>query len=104
VAVFVDGCFWHGCRWHCTYAKAVRAFARQDAETPSTRLKTGRAFWLQKLAGNTARDRLVNRQLRRQGWRVVRIWEHELAAGKREAESGKKALERIRRALAAGRG
>ena len=60
VAVFVDGCFWHGCPAHsCTPA-------------------SNRQFWTKKLASNKARDRLVNRTLRRAGWRVVRIWEHEL--------------------------
>ena len=42
------------------------------------------AFWRAKLARNRARDRLVTRTLRRTGWRVLRIWEHELAR-KREA-------------------
>ena len=55
-AVFVDGCFWHGCPRHAT----------QPANN--------RAFWRRKLAGNKTRDRLVNRALRRAGWRVVRIW------------------------------
>jgi DNA mismatch endonuclease (patch repair protein) len=60
VAVFVDGCFWHGCRWHC--------------RMPKTRTD----FWNPKIARNKARDRLVNRQLKANGWRVVRIWEHSL--------------------------
>jgi DNA mismatch endonuclease (patch repair protein) len=74
VAVFVDGCFWHGCRWHGTQP-------RQNA-----------AFWRHKLDANKRRDRLVNRTLRRQGWTVIRIWEHELAIRM-------KAVERIREAL-----
>jgi DNA mismatch endonuclease (patch repair protein) len=61
VAVFVDGCFWHACPRHC----------RMPADN--------RAFWRAKLARNQARDRLVTRTLRRAGWRVLRIWEHELA-------------------------
>ena len=60
LAVFVDGCFWHGCPRHCN--------------TPAT----NRAFWKKKLAANKARDRRVDRQLRRLGWGVLRIWEHEL--------------------------
>ena len=60
VAVFVDGCFWHGCPIHATQPK-------QNAD-----------FWRQKIARNQARDRLVTRTLRRAGWRVVRLWEHEL--------------------------
>ena len=61
LAVFVDGCFWHGCPKHC--------------QIPAG----NRAFWKKKFAGNKARDRRVNRELRKLGWRVVRIWEHDLA-------------------------
>jgi DNA mismatch endonuclease, patch repair protein len=69
VAVFVDGCFWHGCPRHATQPK------------------NNRAFWRKKLAGNKARDELVNRALLRAGWRVVRIWDHELQKrGMRNAE------------------
>jgi DNA mismatch endonuclease (patch repair protein) len=62
VAVFVDGCFWHGCSKH--------------SNLPSN----NRAFWKKKLTANKARDRRVNRRLRQDGWRVVRIWEHDLGA------------------------
>jgi DNA mismatch endonuclease (patch repair protein) len=75
-AVFVDGCFWHGCPRH------------------ATKPRNNYAFWKKKLAGNKTRDRLVNRALRRAGWRVIRIWEHELAR-KNEA----RLLSRIQRAL-----
>ena len=61
LAVFVDGCFWHGCPRH------------------GTKPKGNAAFWKKKLERNRARDREVNRALRRAGWRVMRIWEHELA-------------------------
>jgi DNA mismatch endonuclease (patch repair protein) len=60
LALFVDGCFWHGCPKH------------------ATKPANNRAFWKKKLAGNKTRDRLVNRTLRQAGWRVVRIWECEL--------------------------
>jgi DNA mismatch endonuclease (patch repair protein) len=60
IAVFVDGCFWHSCPKHRT--------------TPAS----NRLFWVQKLERNRRRDRLVDRTLRRSGWRVVRIWQHEL--------------------------
>lgn len=60
-AVFVDGCFWHGCPKH------------------GTQPKNRAAFWLAKLTGNKARDRRVNRALRARGWKVIRIWEHELS-------------------------
>ena len=60
LAVFVDGCFWHGCPLHATQPK-------QNA-----------AFWRKKISANRTRDRLVTRTLRRLGWRVLRVWEHEL--------------------------
>jgi DNA mismatch endonuclease, patch repair protein len=61
LALFVDGCFWHGCpRCYC-------------------RPKSNRKFWDAKIARNRERDRKVSRELRRLGWRVIRIWEHDLA-------------------------
>jgi DNA mismatch endonuclease (patch repair protein) len=57
------------------------------------RLRTGKAFWAGKMAANMARDRFVSRALRRRGWKVVRIWEHELG------KSGKGCVGRIRAAL-----
>jgi DNA mismatch endonuclease (patch repair protein) len=60
LAVFVDGCFWHGCPIHATWPK-----------------QNG-AFWRAKILGNKARDRRVDRTLRKAGWRVPRVWEHEL--------------------------
>ena len=60
LAIFVDGCFWHGCRWHC----------RMPQDT--------REYWLQKITGNAARDRSATQLLRRRGWSVLRIWGHEL--------------------------
>lgn len=59
VAVMVDGCFWHGCPRH---------------HRPP---RTNAAWWEAKVARNRARDRSTTRALRRRGWRVVRIWEHE---------------------------
>ena len=76
LAVFVDGCFWHGCPKHATQPKG------------------NRAFWKNKFAGNKARDILVTRTLRSAKWRVLRIWEHELA---RKNEI--RLLQRIQRAL-----
>lgn len=60
LAVFVDGCFWHGCPKHAVMPK------------------TNRTFWREKLSRNMQRDREVNVQIRKMGWRVVRIWEHEI--------------------------
>ncbi|MBI5766364.1 MAG: very short patch repair endonuclease [Verrucomicrobia bacterium] len=76
-AVFVDGCFWHGCPRHATQPK------------------TNAAFWREKIAANKARDRRVNRALRAMGWTVVRVWEHEL---RRRDEA--KLVRRLRQALA----
>jgi len=79
VVVFVDGCFWHGCRIHSSPAKWLRKSSMKSLSPAAKRRRTGRAFWKQKLAGNMARDRFVSRALRKRGWKVVRIWEHELA-------------------------
>lgn len=59
VAVFVDGCFWHGCPQHGTHPK------------------NNGSWWEQKLAGNKARDSDTNDRLRAEGWTVLRFWEHE---------------------------
>ena len=61
LAVFVDGCFWHGCPRH--------------GRTPKTRA----VFWTAKFARNAQRDRTVTRKLRVGGWKVLRIWECALA-------------------------
>lgn len=58
VAVFVDGCFWHGCPRHATFPKA-------NAD-----------WWRAKLAANVARDRDTDARLRKLGWKVLRFWEH----------------------------
>jgi len=75
VAVFVDGCFWHGC---------PKCY---------TRPKTNRKFWDRKRETNMARDKRVTRQLRGRGWKVIRIWQHSLK------KSPDACLNRIRRAL-----
>lgn len=62
VAVFVDGCFWHGCPKHGTTAKR------------------NREFWIEKILSNKLRDADTNMRLRRAGWTVVRVWEHEQPA------------------------
>ncbi len=76
LAVFVDGCFWHGCPLHATQPK------------------TNAAFWRKKIAANRTRDRLVTRTLRRLGWRVLRLWEHELTR-----KNEPRLLARLHRAL-----
>ncbi len=81
VAVFVDGCFWHGCP------------RPKHAPMPKNRAE----WWAAKLRRNKARDRLVTRTLRRQGWRVVRVWECNL-----REEDWPRVAGRIRRALGNG--
>jgi DNA mismatch endonuclease (patch repair protein) len=58
VAVFVDGCFWHGCSEH--------------GHAP----RRNTAYWGPKLARNRKRDRVVAERLTEDGWKVLRIWEH----------------------------
>ena len=58
LAVFVDGCFWHGCPDHGVLPVS------------------NREWWIQKLGANIARDADTNRLLRDAGWTVVRVWEH----------------------------
>jgi len=60
VAVFVDGCFWHRCPDHYV--------------SPKTRAQ----FWEAKIQGNVERDKKNNASLENAGWKVVRIWEHEI--------------------------
>ncbi|MEV0034562.1 very short patch repair endonuclease [Streptomyces sp. NPDC050804] len=59
VAVFLDGCFWHGCPQHATHPKA-------NAQ-----------WWRAKLDKNIARDRETTEHLEAEGWTVLRFWEHE---------------------------
>ena len=59
LAVFIDGCFWHGCPNH------------------ATRPKANEEWWAQKLDANVARDRRTDSELAARGWTVLRFWEHE---------------------------
>lgn len=72
VAVFVDGCFWHGCPEHASWPKA-------NGE-----------WWRRKIEATAARDRRNDAVLAKAGWRVLRIWEH---------ESVSEAADRVRAAL-----
>jgi DNA mismatch endonuclease, patch repair protein len=75
IAIFVDGCFWHGCP-RCFQAP------QQNAD-----------FWAQKIGKNRMRDRTVGRLLRRKGIQVIRIWEHDVEAHTRRVD---KILESLR--------
>lgn len=61
IAIFVDGCFWHGCP-HCR------------RKLP----KTNRAYWTRKIKRNVELAIFYNKQLNQNGWTVIRIWEHEI--------------------------
>jgi DNA mismatch endonuclease Vsr len=63
IAIFCDSEFWHGYRWG----------VRRRSEH-----KTNQSYWFGKIERNRARDRTVNLQLRKNGWRVVRFWEREI--------------------------
>lgn len=62
IAVFIDGCFWHGCPEH-----GRNEFRRNEH------------YWPAKIAGNKSRDLDTTNRLRNAGWRVMRFWEHESA-------------------------
>ena len=72
VLVFCDGDFWHGYR----YAEKKRP---------------AKKYWREKIEGNMRRDRKVSRRLRRDGWSVLRIWEHDIK------KNPEKCLRKIRR-------
>lgn len=59
IAVFLDGCYWHGCPEH------------------GTQPRTNSDYWSAKIARNRARDERNNAALASSGWRVIRVWEHE---------------------------
>jgi len=60
IALFVDGCFWHGCPQHCRMPAA------------------NRSYWQSKILRNTVRDRKTTRTLKAAGWKVIRVWSHAL--------------------------
>lgn len=60
LVIFVDSCFWHGCRWHGSMPM------------------TNRKFWRKKINRNKEKDKEVNREYRRMGWKVLRFWEHQI--------------------------
>lgn len=77
LAVFVDGCFWHSCPIH------------------SSQPQSNVALWQNKFARNKIRAGQVRRELRTKGWRVLRIWEHQLAEENAVVRRLKKALGHI---------
>ncbi|MFM2153105.1 MAG: hypothetical protein RL199_1540 [Pseudomonadota bacterium] len=81
VAVFVDGCFWHGCPAHATWPRHNAAFGRA------------------KIEANVARDHDTDERLRADGWKVIRVWAHEepKVAARRIAQILERRRERMRR-------
>lgn len=76
LAIFVDGCFWHGCPKH--------------GRKPGS----NREYWVPKLRRNRQRDLNVSRRLRAKGWRVMRIWEHRLLEPKTVAAAVQSTLKK----------
>jgi DNA mismatch endonuclease (patch repair protein) len=76
VAVFVDGCFWHGCPEHGTWPRA------------------NEQFWRAKILANRARDSDTNARLEARGWLVIRVWEHE-----EPAEAARRIARKVRNRL-----
>lgn len=72
VAVFVDGDFWHGRQWR------LRGYKNMESQFDGV---SNKPYWVEKIKRNMARDRKVNVQLRKLGWRVVRIWQSEMKKG-----------------------
>lgn len=60
IVVFINSCFWHGCREHLRMPKS------------------NKSYWVPKIRRNSERDRRVEKILRQQGWHVIRIWEHSI--------------------------
>jgi DNA mismatch endonuclease, patch repair protein len=75
VAVFVDGCFWHGCPLHSHLPKSHKD------------------YWHPKLNKNIERDKAKNKRLADQGWKVLRFWEHELTDIEEVVEKIRQAIE-----------
>lgn len=64
LVIFIDSCFWHGCPLHCI--------------TPAS----NQEYWTKKLSRNKERDAEVTNYYQNKGWRIVRIWEHQLKGEK----------------------
>ena len=64
--IFIDSCFWHGCKKHL--------------RLPASNKK----YWIDKIERNKKRDKKVSKYYKKIGWRIIRIWEHELKSSNRE--------------------
>lgn len=86
IALFIDGDYWHGRQWK------KRGF--DSLEDQLSRVNNAK-YWIKKIRGNMERDKKHNRELRQQGWRVIRVWETDLK------KRGEKEIERIVRFIEA---
>lgn len=77
--LFIDGCFWHGCPKH------------------GRKPDSNRSYWLAKLRRNALRDKEVVRKLRKMGWHVLRLWEHELLKTASVTEKVRSGLQKAKR-------
>lgn len=82
VAVFVDGCFWHGCPQHGRRSHEVNNW-----------------YWPEKIARNKRRDEETDRLLGEAGWVALRIWEHEVATAQTATEAADRIKQVVRRRL-----
>lgn len=73
--IFIDSCFWHGCKKHF--------------RLPSSKIK----YWKQKIKKNIKRDTAVNKHYKKLGWRVIRIWEHQIK--KDLAKTAERVIEKL---------
>jgi len=71
LAIFVDGCFWHGCQEHC--------------RLPAT----NQQYWIDKINRNKKRDHSISKALRFKNWTVLRLWEHDLKGDKFKRKANK---------------
>jgi len=60
MVIFIDSCFWHGCKTHC----------RMPGSNHN--------YWVNKINNNKKRDKLVSSHYKKIGWKIIRIWEHEM--------------------------
>lgn len=76
-AIFIDSCFWHGCKKHC--------------RIPTTR----KNYWIPKIEQNKERDKEVKKYYKKNRWKIFRIWEHNLLNAKKTANE----IDKITKAL-----
>lgn len=76
IVIFLDSCFWHGCPKHLR------------------RPKSNEVYWQAKIEKNMKRDRRARASLRRKGWSVLRVWEHDLKNSARIVKKVRSALEK----------